>query len=199
MQHQILGTTLQTLEMILQPGEMVFSQTHQMAWMTDGITMDTNTGGGVLEGPDALVWRRVAFVTHFSAQSGYACPGRLLPALSRHDHRPAACAGRNPGLPQGNVPVRRSVRAAGHLLSPADRQRDFRRRGVYSAKSYRARLGLFRFVRGSGGKDACSRASACKSMSAMWGCRTPSVQFGITRMKGFRNICSAATACFWRH
>ncbi len=71
MQHQIMGTTLQTLEMILQPGEMVYSQTHQMAWMSDGITMDTNTRGGMLKGLMRSLSGGSLFVTHFSASGGY--------------------------------------------------------------------------------------------------------------------------------
>jgi len=70
MQHQIMGTTLQSLEIILQPNEMIFSQTHQLAWMSDGITMDTNTGGGVLKGLMRSFSGGGLFVTQFSAQSG---------------------------------------------------------------------------------------------------------------------------------
>ena len=57
----------------MQPGEMVFSQTHQMAWMTDGISMDTNTGGGVMQGLMRSLAGGSLFVTHFSAQT--AIPG----------------------------------------------------------------------------------------------------------------------------
>ena len=67
MQHQILGTTLQTLELLLQPGEMVYSQTHAMAWMSDGITMDTNTRGGFLQGLVRAAAGGSLFVTHFTA------------------------------------------------------------------------------------------------------------------------------------
>ena len=49
MRHVIHGTTLQTLEIDLAPGEMVYSQTHQMAWMTEQIKMDTNTAGGLFK------------------------------------------------------------------------------------------------------------------------------------------------------
>ncbi len=69
MQHHIHGTTLQTLEIVLQPGERVFSQTHQMAWMDDGVTMDTNTGGGMLKGLLRSASGGSLFVTHFSAQT----------------------------------------------------------------------------------------------------------------------------------
>ncbi|MDQ2799406.1 MAG: AIM24 family protein, partial [Armatimonadota bacterium] len=68
MEHQINGTTLQSLEINLHPGEMVFSQTHQMAWMTDGIAMDTNTGGGMLKGLMRSFSGGSMFVTHFTAQ-----------------------------------------------------------------------------------------------------------------------------------
>ena len=49
---------------------MVFSQTHQMAWMNDGITMDTSTGGGVMKGLMRSLSGGSLFVTHFSAQQG---------------------------------------------------------------------------------------------------------------------------------
>ena len=42
MHYNITGTTMQALEIDLAPGEQVFSQTHAMAWMTDGINMATN-------------------------------------------------------------------------------------------------------------------------------------------------------------
>jgi len=68
MQHVIHGTTLQTLEVDLNPGEMVFSQTHQMAWMTDGIKMDTNTGGGLMKGLMRSLSGASLFLTQFSAE-----------------------------------------------------------------------------------------------------------------------------------
>src|SRR5689334_9359791 len=71
MQYQIHGTTLQSLEIILQPGEMVFSQTHQMAWMSPTMTMDTNTGGGFFQGLARSLSGGSLFVTHFRAGGGY--------------------------------------------------------------------------------------------------------------------------------
>jgi len=68
MQHVIHGTTLQTLEVDLDPGEMIFSQTHQMAWMTEGIKMDTNTGGGIMKGLMRSLSGASLFLTHFSAE-----------------------------------------------------------------------------------------------------------------------------------
>jgi uncharacterized protein (TIGR00266 family) len=68
MKHVIHGTTLQTLEIDLAPGEMVFSQTHQMAWMTQYMKMDTNTGGGLIKGLMRSLSGASLFVTHFTAE-----------------------------------------------------------------------------------------------------------------------------------
>jgi uncharacterized protein (TIGR00266 family) len=68
MKHVIHGTTLQSLEITLNPGEGVYSQTHQMAWMTDSIKMDTNTGGGFLKGLMRSFSGASLFLTHFSPQ-----------------------------------------------------------------------------------------------------------------------------------
>jgi uncharacterized protein (TIGR00266 family) len=68
MEHVIHGTTLQTLEIILKPGETVYSQTHQMAWMTEQIKMDTNTGGGLMKGIMRAMSGASLFVTQFSAE-----------------------------------------------------------------------------------------------------------------------------------
>jgi uncharacterized protein (TIGR00266 family) len=68
MEHVIHGTTLQTLELVLQPGESVYSQTHQMAWMTEPIKMDTNTGGGLLKGIMRAMSGASLFLTQFSAE-----------------------------------------------------------------------------------------------------------------------------------
>lgn len=85
MQHQIVRTTLQTLEMSLQPGETVFSQTHQMAWMSDAVAMDTNTGGGALKGLMRSFGGGSLFTTQFSVSDGTAggVVGELLGGLLR--------------------------------------------------------------------------------------------------------------------
>ena len=50
MQYEINGTIIQTLALNLSAGDVIYSQTNSMAWMSDGIRMDTHTGGGILEG-----------------------------------------------------------------------------------------------------------------------------------------------------
>jgi len=44
----ISGSIMQTLSIVLEPGEAVVSQTHAMAWMTDAIDLDTHTSIGAV-------------------------------------------------------------------------------------------------------------------------------------------------------
>jgi len=46
MQHQIKGSVLQVLEIELNPGESVLSESGEFSWMTDSIQMTTGMGGG---------------------------------------------------------------------------------------------------------------------------------------------------------
>lgn len=85
MQYQIHGTTMQSLEIQLQSGEMVYSQTHQMSWMSSNIKMDTNTGGGIMKGLMRGLSGGSIFVTHFTAEhgKGHVCfcprfPGTII-------------------------------------------------------------------------------------------------------------------------
>jgi uncharacterized protein (TIGR00266 family) len=47
MQFNITGTTMQTVSIDLQAGETIYSQRNMMAWMTDNVQMNTTTGGGL--------------------------------------------------------------------------------------------------------------------------------------------------------
>ncbi len=67
MKYQISGTVMQTVEIDLAPGETVYSQTHAMAWMNDGVNMHTNTGGGLFAGLKRSLTGGSFFVTDFSA------------------------------------------------------------------------------------------------------------------------------------
>ena len=66
MRYEISGTVMQTVAIDLAPGEMVYSQTATMAWMTDGVGMHTNTGGGFLAGLKRSLTGGSFFVTDFT-------------------------------------------------------------------------------------------------------------------------------------
>lgn len=187
MQHQILGTTLQTLEMVLQPGEMVFSQTHQMAWMTDGITMDTNTGGGVLKGLMRSFSGGSLFVTHFSAQSGFAGLVAFCPRF------PGTIIARQ--LAPGETLV---CRKETFLCAEASVQVDifFRQQigsGIFGGEGFILQKvtgpgWVFLDLSGEVVEKTLQPGERLQVHVGHVGVQDVSVQFGITRMKGFRNI-----------
>jgi uncharacterized protein (TIGR00266 family) len=85
MRYQISGTVMQTLAIDLDPGEVVYSQTNTMCWMTDAIEMNTNTGGGMLAGFMRTLGGGSLFVTDFTARGpGHVAfaprfPGTIMP------------------------------------------------------------------------------------------------------------------------
>jgi uncharacterized protein (TIGR00266 family) len=87
MNATINGTTMPTLLIELAPGENVYCQTHAMAWMTDNVQMDTNTGGGILAGIKRSLSGGTFFVTRYTAAGpgpsriafSPRFPGHILP------------------------------------------------------------------------------------------------------------------------
>lgn len=85
MRYQISGTVMQTLAIDLEPGEIVYSQTNTMCWMTDTIEMNTTTGGGFLAGVMRTLAGGSLFVTDFTARgAGHVAfaprfPGTIMP------------------------------------------------------------------------------------------------------------------------
>lgn len=47
LEYTISGTTLPVVTIHLSPGDRLFSSSGGMSWMTDGVEMETNTGGGL--------------------------------------------------------------------------------------------------------------------------------------------------------
>ena len=69
MRFEISGTTMQTVAVDLVAGETLFSQTNCMAWMSDSIQMNTNTGGGLFAGIRRSLSGGSLFITEFTARS----------------------------------------------------------------------------------------------------------------------------------
>lgn len=84
MRYDISGTVMQTVSIDLQRGERLYSQTATMAWMSDGIRMDTHTGGGLFAGIKRAISGGGLFITEFIADdSGHVAfaprfPGQIL-------------------------------------------------------------------------------------------------------------------------
>ncbi|HUX72412.1 MAG TPA: TIGR00266 family protein [Steroidobacteraceae bacterium] len=73
MRYEISGSVMQTVAIDLAPGEVIYSQTNSMAWMSDTIEMNTNTGGGLLASVKRSLSGGSFFVTDFTARA----PGHI--------------------------------------------------------------------------------------------------------------------------
>ncbi|MCE7868840.1 TIGR00266 family protein [bacterium CPR1] len=85
MKYAINGTLLQTLTLELTPGDRLYSQTHSMSWMSDGVRVSTHTGGGLWEGVKRAFSGSSLFLTEFEvdlpARVAFAAryPGTIVP------------------------------------------------------------------------------------------------------------------------
>ena len=50
MDYRMLGDILPAVEIRLQAGEAMYTQSGGMAWMSDGFTLDSNVKGGLMKG-----------------------------------------------------------------------------------------------------------------------------------------------------
>lgn len=86
MEYEITGTVMQAVEITLQRGEAVFTESGGMAWMQGNIDMDTNMPGGFLGGIKRKLSGESFFMTNYSAQSDHCqitftpyAPGNVIP------------------------------------------------------------------------------------------------------------------------
>src|SRR6201991_1894018 len=85
MRYEVSGTTMQTVSIDLEAGEQLYSQTHSMAWMSDTISMQTHTGGGLFAGLKRAMGGGTLFITEFTAErAGHIAfaprfPGQIMP------------------------------------------------------------------------------------------------------------------------
>jgi uncharacterized protein (TIGR00266 family) len=84
--YHILGTIQQTLAVELQPGQVVYSDTGAMSWMTSTVTMNTKASGGLGGMLKRAVSGASAFIIDFAANGGPGqvafttdFPGKILP------------------------------------------------------------------------------------------------------------------------
>lgn len=95
MRYDIQGTVLQTLDVYLDAGESLFTESGGMAWMKGDIEMNTNTRGGLLKGLARSLAGESLFLTTYTSKSGGGmitftpeAPGSILPvALAANESR----------------------------------------------------------------------------------------------------------------
>ena len=69
MEHYITGEVMQTLDIRLQPGEAIYTESGGMAWMAGEIEMSTDTRGGLLKGLGRSLAGESLFLTTYQCRS----------------------------------------------------------------------------------------------------------------------------------
>lgn len=68
MQYQIKGQVTPVVEVTLNSGETMYTQSGGMAWQTDGIEMSTNTNGGLMKGLGRMLAGESLFMANYTAK-----------------------------------------------------------------------------------------------------------------------------------
>jgi uncharacterized protein (TIGR00266 family) len=84
--YRIDGTTLQVVTIELEPGEVIYSESGGMSWMSGNVEMNTNTGGGLGKMVRRALSGESLFITDFFVNSGRGTvafasefPGKIIP------------------------------------------------------------------------------------------------------------------------
>lgn len=93
MKFRIIGNTVPAVEVFFeQLGEEMITQSGGMAWMSDGISMTTDTNGGALAGLSRMLARESIFMAHYKATRvgstiafATTVPGKVVP-IKMKDH-----------------------------------------------------------------------------------------------------------------
>ena len=86
-EYRVLGDDMQMVEIALDPGEAVRAEAGAMLYVTDGVEIQTSTGGGVFQGLKRVVAGETFFITsflHTGSGKGIAAfaapyPGKIVP------------------------------------------------------------------------------------------------------------------------
>ncbi len=86
MKYEVFGGILPAVELTLDKGESVYTQSGGMAWMTDGFTMETSTKGGLLKGLARSFAGDSIFMATYTANAeqqkitfASSAPGEIIP------------------------------------------------------------------------------------------------------------------------
>lgn len=86
MKYEILGNTVPVVEVTLNRGESMYTQSGGMAWQTQGIKMSTNARGGVMKSLGRMFTGESIFMSSYTAETEEAkvafattVPGDIMP------------------------------------------------------------------------------------------------------------------------
>lgn len=85
MKYEIVGKTVPAVEVTLNQGEAMYTQSGGMVWQTEGIEMKTNTKGGLMKGIGRMLAGESLFMATYTAQKdgaviafGSTVPGDVI-------------------------------------------------------------------------------------------------------------------------
>ena len=89
MQYRIIGDTMPAVEVLFDaPGESMYTQSGGMAWMTEGISMDSNMKGGLGKSIGRMFSGESLFMATYKAERAGSMvafpqpwPGRYFPLM----------------------------------------------------------------------------------------------------------------------
>ena len=91
MNYKLIGQTVPLVEMTLNQGETVYTQSGGMAYQSDGISMSTNARGGVMKSLGRMFAGESIFMANYTAQRDNAVvafastvPGSVIPVDLRN-------------------------------------------------------------------------------------------------------------------
>jgi uncharacterized protein (TIGR00266 family) len=185
MNFTIEGNVMQTVAIDLAAGESVYSQTSTMCWMNDAIEMDTHTGGGFFAGLKRTFMGGSFFVTHFTSRGqGHVAfaprfPGTIIA----------------PRLAAGESLI---CRKETFLCAEASIQLSLAFQKKFGAGFFGGDGFILQKVSGPGvvwldlsgeliEKDLAA-GEVLKVHAGHVGCFTPSVDFDISLVRGFKNL-----------
>jgi uncharacterized protein (TIGR00266 family) len=86
MQYQIRGTVMQTVDMTLQAGEQIYTESGGMAWMSGNIKMESGMKGGLMGGLKRSLAGESMFMVDYTCEGGQGLisfcselPGKVIP------------------------------------------------------------------------------------------------------------------------
>ena len=86
MNYKIIGETVPVVEMKLNKGETVYTQSGGMTYQSEGIEMSTNTHGGIMKGLGRMLAGESMFMANYAAKNDGATiafastvPGAIMP------------------------------------------------------------------------------------------------------------------------
>ena len=86
MNYKIIGETVPVVEMKLNKGETVYTQSGGMTYQSEGIEMSTNTHGGIMKGLGRMLAGESMFMANYTAKNDGATiafastvPGAIMP------------------------------------------------------------------------------------------------------------------------